>query len=430
MRPKTLLYRLGGLAVVTMAALGIPLSGCAPSAGAAPATPSSCAWPVEATAATLDIAALNRGTPDSGAAYWIMPFTVQNGLRIVVSGRYPDSRYASFEVYKPGGGMFRTNGVSSVLTDYRIKPNPGSVNPWQRPVSARGKFTVTLRADVAPGEANTLPLAPAGITTGTGLLIYRIYLPAAGNASHVRLPALTLERSGVSKQLPLCAAKNVNLPAPSSGTQAKPGAPSPPDSSIQFARPTPESGSGAGTNADTGYLVAEVTPPADGDVVVIRGKAPTAPKGSHPSPWPAPHIDTRYWSMCNNLATSSTPLVVNKLPGGKVDYGCRNDTQTRLDDHGDYTYIVGTEAQRATIDSIPGATFLPFSTSEPTTPHLLLLRDLLPGPSFAHAIQDVPPNENPTSAGTVMGPYYPKATICPLATLARQGIGACPPGTS
>jgi hypothetical protein len=299
------------------------------------------------------------------------------------------------------------------------------VNPWQKRADAGGKFTVTVRADVAPGQTNVLPLAPTGITTGTGLLIYRIYLPAGGNVAQVPLPAVTLERTGVSKRLPLCPTKNANLPAPSSGQQAKPGAPNTPTGSIEFARPAPNSGSGAGANADTGYLFAEVTPPADGDVVVIRGKAPTTPKGSHPSPWPASGIDTRYWSMCTNLATPSTPLVINNLPGGQQDYGCRNDTQTALNKQGDYTYIVGTEAQRSAIEKIPGATFLPFSTSQPTAAHILLLRNLLASPSFDQAIQNVPSNGSPAAAARVMGPYYPEAAICPLATVTRLGAAGC-----
>jgi hypothetical protein len=422
---------------IAIVALVIPLSGCASGSATAtatataPSTPSPCAWPIAATDTTLDNnATLNRGTPDSGADYWIMPFTVQSGLSIVLSGQYPDSRYASLQVYKPGGGTFSSNGVASALTDYRIKPNPGSVNPWQRTAAPGGKFTVTLRTDVRSGQTNTLPVAPAGTTTGTGLLIYRIYLPAGGNASRIPLPAVTLKRDGASKRLPLCPATTTNVPAPSSGQQAKPGASSTPSGKIEFARPAPQSGSGAGANADTGYLFAEVTPPESGEVVIIRGKAPTTPTGSHPSPWPARGIDTRYWSMCDNLATTSTPLVINDLPGGKIDYGCRNDTQITLDSHGDYTFVVGTEAQRAAIDNIHGATFLPFSSSQPTTPHILLLRNLLANPTFSQAIQNVPANSSPAAAAKVMGLYYPEATVCSLAVLIREGIGACTSGAT
>jgi hypothetical protein len=196
---------------------------------------------------------------------------------------------------------------------------------------------------------------------------------------------------------------------------------------VEFARGVP---SGGGfPNADSGYLTAVVTPPGDGDVVVIQGKAPTAARGNHPSPWPAPGIDMQYWSLCNYLVTAEVPLVVNQLPGGGVDYGCRYDSKVALDRRGDYTFVVGTEAQRATIERIPGATFLPFSTAQPTTTSVLLLRDMLVNPGFAEAVQNVPENASPASAAAVMGPYYPRAAICPLTTLTSGGAAACLAGT-
>jgi hypothetical protein len=56
---------------------------------------------MEVTASTLNVL-----LPDSNAAYWVLPFTVQNGLRITVSGKFPDSRYFSLDVYDAKGGLF------------------------------------------------------------------------------------------------------------------------------------------------------------------------------------------------------------------------------------------------------------------------------------------------------------------------------------
>ena len=53
------------------------------------------------------------------------------GTRIVLSGRFPDARYASVDVYTPGG-------VGASLPDYRIAPQPGSVIPgsgWPHPAA-------------------------------------------------------------------------------------------------------------------------------------------------------------------------------------------------------------------------------------------------------------------------------------------------------
>ena len=228
---------------------------------------------------------------------------------------------------------------------------------------------MTASSDVSAGRANTLPLAPAGTASGTaGILVFRVYLPAGGDFSAVQLPDLTLEQDGSSVTLHPCSDPQPS-PAPASTN------PPPPSTSDGFSR---HEQSGAGfPNPDSGYLDATVAPPAAGQVVVISGKAPSGASGDHPSAWPSPTEDVRYWSMCNYLALPQRPLVVNQLPGGGTDYGCRPDEATKLNSEGYYTYVVGTEAQRAAIEQIPGVTFLPFSTSDPTTPSVLLLRNML-----------------------------------------------------
>jgi hypothetical protein len=349
---------------------------------------------------------------DNAADYWLLKFTVQPGLRIILDGRYPDSRYTSLQVYSSSTELFSTNGVSSALPDYRIAPDPGSVNPWQHPARRAGDaYTVTLRSAVVPGQPNVLPLAPAGTAAGSvGYIQYRVYLPAHGDFSRVPVPVVTFRLGDQSTRVPACS------PSPAATSSAATG-------DVQFSRPVL---SGAGfPNADSDYLTAVVTPPGDGDVLVIRGKAPTAPRGNNPSRWPAAGIDLQYWSLCDYVVSVELPLVANQLPDGTIDYGCRHDSLVTLDRDGYYLFVVGTEGQRAAIDQIPGATFLPFSTAQPTTEHLLLLRNMLVNPDFSEAVQDVPGNGNPASAAAVMGPYYPRSAICPLATLASGGPAAC-----
>ena len=193
----------------------------------------------------------------------------------------------------------------------------------------------------------------------------------------------------------------------------------------------PNSGIGGGivANADSAYLVANVTPPTNGDVLVIRGKAPTTAPGSHPAPWPARGEDMRYYSICAYVDEQPFPVVANTLPSGKADYGCRDDSRTRLDRRGYYTYVVGTESQRAALRGLRGVTFLPFSAAQPAAPESLMLRDMVVAPAFTQAIQDVPGDASPATAAAVMGPYYPQAGLCPVATLASQGPDACLPGT-
>jgi hypothetical protein len=364
--------------------------------------------------------------PDSAATYWVQPFQVYSDLQIVLSGVYPDARYASFTGYDGVRGPFSSNGVSSGLADHRIAPDPGSVNPWQQTAAPGGRFTVTMRMDVTPGQVNTLPLAPAGTPDGsTGFLVYRVYLPSGGNPSAVALPTVTLRRGGTSTTLPGCGPDQralggdpltnpASLPAPHPGT---------PQDAIAFARTT-ETNSVFPT-LDNAYLAGWITPPGGGDVVVIRARAPRAVTGAHPAPWPAPGADLRYWSMCTNLEHPLFPVVVNKLPNGQTDYGCRHDDLTRLDSNGFYTYVIGTEVQRAAIERVPAVTFLPFSTTQRAAPHLVLLRNMMPAGAFPYAVQNVPQDGNPDSAAAVMGPYYPESVVCPLRTLAAEGASGC-----
>ena len=411
--------------------------GCSPAVTASPGAPASaaaglagaqsCAWPRR-----IDAYTANTVIPDTAAAYWIDFFPMAPGLRIVLSGSYPDARYASIQVYAAGGTPFTRNGVASTLTDYQIAPDRGSVNPWQQQAAPGGRYTVTLREDVAPGQVNTIPIAPEGTTTGQGLLVYRVYVPAGGDFSQVQLPTMTLEQGGQSERLAPCttfnapgAAGSTSSAVPTAAPTATPTpSPTAPPGQLQFFEETVGS---LAPNVDTSYLLAYLTPPGPGDVVVIRGKAPTHAAGAHPSVWPAADEDVRYWSMCIALATGVVPTVMNLAPSGGTDAGCRADDQTRLDGSSEYTFVLGTEAQRATIESVADTTFLPFSAAQPATTHLLMLRDMLVNPSFASSPGRVTQSGDPAATEAVMGPYYPRAAVCPLSTLVAAGAAGCLP---
>jgi hypothetical protein len=440
-----------GVTVGTIALIGTLAAGCDGGSKSAhprlPITP-GCGWPIATNAQTIsENPLLNVSNPDTASDYWVMAFTVQNGLRITLSGSYPASRYMSFPVYNSHGTPFTTNGVASILTDYRIAPDPGSVNPWQHAAPPGGRFTVTLRADVTAGQANTLPLAPTGTPAGTvGLLFLRVYASAQANPKTVSLPTVTFTANGVSKPLPACPATafptgaavqqvlhvlglpadymQSGLPATTPPT-AKPGAAG---TLVPFA--AYPAGTGGTVDPDIAYLTATVVPPQNGDVLVIRAKAPTTPSGNNPEPWLAPGDDLRYWSICDDLRPAPTPVVVNHLPNGTVDEGCRYDSQVTLDHSGYYTIVVGTETQSAAIERIPGATFLPFSAADPTQVLKLNMRNMLPNPDFDNAIQNVSADGNPSSAAAAMGPYYPQTAFCSLALLANSGPNACLQGTT
>jgi hypothetical protein len=398
-------------------------SSSAVAGGSQPASPSgmSCAWPAEFSAQTD-----NTAFPDAAEAYFLQEVVASAGTRIVLSGRFPDARYVSVQVYTPGG-------VGTSLDDYRIVPQPGNVNPWQQQAAPDGRFTVTIRSDPAPGQANTLPM-PAGTTSQhPGYLMYRVYLTAGGGGlSAVPVPVLTVEQGGSARTLPACSSHNAPVHPPAvSGSAASAGAggsgaAAPPPRQLEFFKPPQSTFNNGGlANADTSYVLAYLVRPPAADVVVVTAKAPTFAPGSHPSPWPARSEDVRYWSMCIGLLAPPIPVVANKLPGGGTDYGCRADEATRLNAAGDYTYVIGSESQRAAVSRIPGATFLPFSTAHPAGPYLLALRNVLVSSSFAHSPEGVTQSSDPAAAAAVMGPYYPRTAVCPLASLTAHGPQAC-----
>jgi hypothetical protein len=405
------------IALGVAALVGLPAQAVGPDATTSSGEP-GCAWRIEIAANKADMF-----YPDSSAAYWVMPFTVQDGMSISLSGVYPSSRYASMTVYKDGGGTFTTNGVFSALADYQIAPDAGSVNPWQQHGRAGGHFSVTLSSDPSPDQTNTLPLAPAGTDSGTkGYLVYRVYLPAGGDFDKVPLPQVKFVTDGATTAISTCAThsrstSDSDLPDSSRhglGLRAR---------GTQFARPSGDDG--IFPNTDSGYLQARMKPSGDDDVLVIRGKAPSHAPGDRPTPWSASSADMRYWSMCVDLPDKKRELVVNKLSDGTTDYGCRSDEQTVLDSSGYYTYVLGTEAQRAAIEAIPGVTFLPLSTSEPNATHIVSLRNMLVASDFGRSVQDVPRDRDPASAESVMGAYYPSDGVCSLSTLENVGASAC-----
>jgi hypothetical protein len=388
----------------------------------APSPAQSCAWPYMVSVATD-----NNAVPDSAALYWGQPIVAGPGTRIVLSGRFPDARYASLSVYTPSGNPFTSGGTSSSLPDYRIAAEPGSVNPWQHPARPGVRFQVTIAAGAASGGLNTLPMPPGTSTEHPGYLVYRVYLPAGGISSHVPLPAIAIDSGQTARSLPPCRV-HVGAEPPS---ERAPGASGPAAGNAGLAAPlapaefyVPAFGGGL-ANADTAYVAAYLIRPPAPDVVVITGKAPTFPSGNHPSPWPQAGKDMRYWSICTGVGIAHLPTVANALPGGRADYGCRADEATALNSAGEYAYVIGSEAQRNVIDSVPGATFLPFSASQPARLYFLLLRNTLVSPQFTHSVQNVTRTLSPAAAAAAMGPYYPRVFVCALRALVARGLHAC-----
>jgi hypothetical protein len=372
----------------------------------------ACAWNVEQSSRTLG--EVNFAAPDTAAAYWGLRYVVQPGLTLTVRGQFPNARYMSFSTYDSRFRSFTVNGVDSGIADYRIEPDHGGANPSPQPSAPGATYTVTVRSDVKAGHANTLPLAPAGTDNGTsGYLILRTYLPANG-PSAVKLPTVTFSASSsAARTISPCISHNTELPVKVTRQGVRSGQPLPNQQpSTDFARFQASTAS-AFPNVDNAYLRYTLTPPPADQVLVVQGKAP-----AHPG-------DVRYFSLCSYPAIFPAPVTRNQMPDGSDDDGCRDDDETKLDVKGFYTYVVGTEAQRAQIESVSGLTFVPLSAAHPQQNHLLLLRNLLPNNNFNQAIQNVPPGSTPDQAAATMGEYYPRTRLCPLSALAADGLSAC-----
>lgn len=90
-------------------------------------------------------------------------------------------------------------------------------------------------------------------------------------------------------------------------------------------------------------------------------------------------------------------------------------------------YVIGSEAQRAAIARVAGATFLPFSDSQTTPLYLLWLRNEPVSPGFAQSAQAVYPGRRCVGGSSCYGALFPRVFTCALATLTATGITACEP---
>ena len=67
---------------------------------------------------------INIAYPDAGAFYWNATFTVPEGARLYLEGKFPHSRYMSLISYNGRGAPIES------LADYLIVPDEHSINPF------------------------------------------------------------------------------------------------------------------------------------------------------------------------------------------------------------------------------------------------------------------------------------------------------------
>jgi hypothetical protein len=423
-----------------------------------------CAWPVETTPTTANIAA-----PDPYATYWLTPFLAKKGYSITIRGIFPTSRFMSFAVYNDSFLYFTNtvNGksVQSGLSDYQIVPDRGSRNPWRtRNAGKRRRFAIRIMPEVTAAQQksqNAIPMidqnAPADPSgpPGIGYVIFRTYIPSGGNST-VRLPAITIRHNGQSVTLPPCtsSASSAELSSPRlagalsalrehSGSDALSACTSScGNPELQYFGPSLDEKTGLFPNPVNAYVSMNFTPRA-GYVVVTHGEAPSSPVdagsgvagdsiGASPVPWIKPQFQVRYWSIANYIDEPPDP-VVKIGRGAHAIFGGTPDYLTTLK-RGYYTVVSSLPADKPSAASLKaaGATWIPMSASHPTTPEYQLLRNMLSQQSlypegFAFIPQPANPSAiiPPATVRTQMGAYYPQTAQCTVQTFETQGWAGC-----
>ncbi|POX64705.1 hypothetical protein C3492_02840 [Streptomyces sp. Ru62] len=398
--------------VAPSAAAGAP--GQTRTSATAPGVP--CAWP-----AVVRPGRLNLAFPETNATYWVMPYRLGQGDRIVVDGTYPSARFTSLTSYDA-----KASPVDS-LADHQIAPRAGSKNPFAAPDAgtdpARHRYQVTLKPGIAAGSAgNTLAATAKSAASGVGWLVLRIYVPdnESDPTGGVPLPSLSMQRQGSSPR-PVTTCPRADAAQGPTGPIAtelrdlvKKYAP--PGDVVRCGKSTasapafavPDKTAGLFPNPYNKYLCTPLEYKA-GRVAVVRGKAPTFPDTVNGQSV-LTKTQLRYWSLCQNQLQIPYPVSA-----------CAADFQTAVGKDGRYTYVVSTSQDRpANATTANGVTWIDWGPTDVTS--LLLLRNMLPAQDFHNAVQNTKKGEDPAP---VMGAYYPEITYCTKESFTRNGPDTC-----
>jgi hypothetical protein len=406
--------------IVGAVAAALLLVAAAPAPAASPDRDRACGWILEPTADPENIL-----FPEIQTRYLGAVVTSPPGGYVEITGQFPHGRYMSLQTY--------TTTLQSISTirDEQIVPDPGSRNPFvpgaNRNVRNRS-YTVRLVHGQVPagGPApNTIYDTNASGQTGFGLA-YSLYLPdrnekpfggvpppalAIVTASGQRIPLPTcpdpLTDVGLTQVLAGAGLADLELPpagllatrvpvwhryvnAPSTyATGLTDGNVVPPQLADRLTSIAGRLPSGLGENSDNKYVYAYLSREF-GSVAMIHVKVPTTPHTfDGESRMGAGQL--RYWSLCSG----------NRLT---IAYGCQVDEQLRLDRRRYATIAVSTAADRpANASRRCGIEWIPWG---PDPKGIVAIRNMLPSPSFHHAIQ----NSTPGTERETMGPYYPRVT--------------------
>lgn len=381
-----------------------------------------CEWFVLANS-TAD----NSFFPETSATYWqtIIKADLRTSLfssGLVLRGVFPLARFFSFTAYNLQGE------VVSAVYDAELVPEPGTSNPFAtQNAPPGGHYSIRVltrgskaeKAANATGEANILIVDQV-----VGSIIYRVYNPdnSTTAAGGVPLPNFVApSRQGIlptemfapcdPPNGPVAQAISSLRQAQLSATLATAATPAQP----LMLRSS--SGGGFFGNPYNSYLTSITNWTVPGRLAVWRGLSADFPN-TEAGEQVVPARNLRFWSMCSNKYVSPLPVVA-----------CKDDFQTSLDALGRYTYVMGLTSDQPddAVLAARHATWIPaLNAGDPvTTVGVALFRNMLPGPHFEQAVQNVPADNSPASSRAAMGPYYPVGVYCDKAVFASSGFDGC-----
>lgn len=381
------------LAATAVAVLAAGLAACVPQPNAG----ISCAWATKADGTTFNVA-----YPDATATYFGTKYTLAAGQRLVLSGTYPFARYISLHTYNLSG-----NDVDH-LADVDLAPDPGSDNPFTDPAAstdpAERRWTATISPDAAAADGDNLMTTPT-----IGSVVLRVYVPddAADPTGGVPLPTLSVRNvDGTIRALPTCSTQTPDASILDLINAFGPATNLPASDPPVFRRPLTVAG--LYPNRDNAYL-ASIVSHTPGEVVVVRGTAPTTPD-TQAGESPATPAQLRYWSFCTNEYRKPYPVS-----------SCVIDADAELDAGGAYTIVVSTPQDRpANATATNGVTWVDWGSTSVNM--LMAFRHMLPAEDFAENVFNVAPGQ---LASEVMGAYTPHTATCAVATFESGGAAAC-----
>jgi len=396
---------------------------------------------------------VNAAYPDEAAQYWVARVFIPPGGHIEAAGRYPHARYISYITYT--GASQAIDGIA----DLQIAPDAGSTNPFLAGANreaTRRSYHVNVENTTVPTQRRQNTVYTDNGAAGTDnksssasqgtLLIYRVYeadkgrdVPTGGvglptltvvgaDGSRTAIPdcpdsslpdagvtpALAAAGPGAGNDLPQTGAGGRNPPYwtryTNAGNSVATGTTDNNATGDIFYPPlqsatAPLPSGGFYENINNAYVYSFFTA-GYGDVLLLRARAPTTPRTLDAQPVMGSG-QLRYYSFCTNAT-------------GTQYIACRNDDAIPLDGAGDFTIAVSTAANRpANATERCGVAWLP---AGPTPQSILILRNMLPNPSFAQAVQ----NARQGTEQRTLGAYYPRGAYYQRSTDVER-LGCHPP---